>query len=78
MGFTAACVEKYMHNMQHPFHMYIHWQCDHPRRLLNLRVPSLEVDQPADLVFLVQDLQGNWKHTGSIIQGKVISYPTTV
>ncbi|MBL8823827.1 MAG: N-acetylglucosamine-6-phosphate deacetylase [Planctomycetia bacterium] len=76
--FTAACVEKYMHNMQHPFHHVHPLACDHPRRLLNLPVPSLEVDQPADLVFLVQDLQGNWKHTRSIIQGKVIPYPIPV
>jgi len=76
--FTTACVEKYMRNMQHGFHTVHPLACDHPRKLLSLPVPSIEVGQPADLVFLDQDLQGNWKHRHSIIQGKVIPYPTTV
>jgi N-acetylglucosamine-6-phosphate deacetylase len=76
--FTAACVEKYVNQMQRHYTEVHPLACDHSRKLLDLPVPSLEVGQPADLVFLKQTENGTWKHTRSMIKGSVIPYSGTV
>lgn len=76
--FTAACVEKYVNQLQRRYAEVHPLACDHPRELLGQPVPCLEVGQPADLVFLEQNAAGLWRHTRSIIQGKIIPYSVTV
>jgi N-acetylglucosamine-6-phosphate deacetylase len=48
--FTPACVMKYLHHQNSDYATVHAMASDHPRKLLGLPVPTLEVGQPARLV----------------------------
>ena len=75
--FTDTCIEKLMLHQQLSYHEVHPLASDHPRKLLNLPVPTLENNQPANLVLLTKDAAGNLKHSHSIIQGKLTPMPPT-
>jgi N-acetylglucosamine-6-phosphate deacetylase len=69
--FTSACVEKLMDHLGLSYAEVHPLACDHPRRLLGLPVPTLEVGQRADVVLLRRDRSGVLRHSTSIIGGNV-------
>lgn len=76
-NYTSACVEKMMLNTGLTYAEVHPLVSDHPRHLLGLAVPTLEIEQPANLVLLRQDAQGQFRHTHSIIRGKAIAVPVS-
>ncbi|MFT3881076.1 MAG: N-acetylglucosamine-6-phosphate deacetylase [Gemmatales bacterium] len=70
--FTSACVEKLMEHLGLSYAEVHPLACNHPRRLLGLPVPGLEVGERADVVLLKRDASGVLRHVASISGGKAI------
>jgi N-acetylglucosamine-6-phosphate deacetylase len=73
--FTSACVEKLMKHIGLTYSEAHAMAADHPRRLLGLPVPSLEMGQPANLVLLRRNKVGELHHTHSVIAGQLLDVP---
>jgi N-acetylglucosamine-6-phosphate deacetylase len=74
--FTSTCVEKLLKHIGMPYAETHPMISDHPRRLLGLPIPRLEIGQPANLVLLRRAEGNELLHTHAVIADQLYHFPT--